>query len=191
MYFIYFSSAAVALYTLSCSPFFFFCDISDHPIHCHRINHIPSLCFCVSSSSTTPLSIALQAVDERTFLVMVEERRGPDALDRPGPIYLSGSWCSATWGNNAPGHHKYSFTSAEETAWMKGRFTWIWLIQWKLCSIHCLGKFLPGISFSNNHSWAISPVCNCLHRIDQTICHLSVFVINNVAASGVALLGTI
>ena len=71
-----------------------------------------SLCFRISSSSTTPLSIALQAVDERTLLVMAEQRRSPDALDRPGPIYLSGSWCSVTWGNNAQGHHKYSFTSA-------------------------------------------------------------------------------
>lgn len=33
-------------------------------------------------------------------------------LGQARPIYLSGSWCSVTWGNNAPGHHKYSFTSA-------------------------------------------------------------------------------
>lgn len=55
-------------------------------IHCRRINHIRSLCFNVSSSSNTPLSIPLQAVDERTLLVMVEQRRSPDASDRPAPF---------------------------------------------------------------------------------------------------------
>lgn len=61
-------------------------DIFDYPIHCHHINHISSLCFSISSSSNTPLSIALQAEDERTLLVMVEQRRSPDALDRPSPF---------------------------------------------------------------------------------------------------------
>lgn len=61
-------------------------DIFDYPIHCHHINHILSLCFSISSSSNTPLSIALQAEDERTLLVMVEQRRSPDALDRPSPF---------------------------------------------------------------------------------------------------------
>lgn len=37
-------------------------------------------------------------------------------LGQARPIYLFGSWCSVTWGNNAPGYHKYSFTSAKKTA---------------------------------------------------------------------------
>ena len=67
-------------------PFFSLSDNSDHPIFCHLITPLPALCFSISSSSNTPLSVALQAVDERTLLVMVEQRRSLDALDRPGPF---------------------------------------------------------------------------------------------------------
>lgn len=65
-------------------PVFLTSLIITSTVHC--INHIPSLCFSISCSSKTPLSIALQAVDERTLPVMVEQRRSPDALDRPGPF---------------------------------------------------------------------------------------------------------
>lgn len=66
--------------------FFSLSDNSDHPIFCHLITPLPALCFSISSSSNTPLSVALQAADERTLLVMVEQRRSLDALDRPGPF---------------------------------------------------------------------------------------------------------
>lgn len=82
IYFIHLSSTTIArIYPFIYPTFLLFWHFwSFHPL-----SH-PSVCFCILSSSTTPLSIAPQAVDERTLLVMVEQRRSPDALDRPGPF---------------------------------------------------------------------------------------------------------
>ena len=151
-----------------------FPDISDHPIHCHRINHIPSLCFSAFSSSNTPLSTALQAADERTLLVMVEQRRSPDALDRPDPFISLVPDAGQHGGSNAPGRHKYSLTSAEEAAWTTGRSTCISLIRGKLCWIHCPGTLvLKCFPFPHYQSWTISPqFVAARQRINHTTCHL-------------------
>lgn len=69
---------------------------------------------------------------------------------RARPIYLSGSWCCVTWGNNAPGCHRYSFTSARNGL-DKGvlhLYLCIFQIQWEPRSFHCPGDFFqPSFHF--------------------------------------------
>lgn len=54
------------------------------------------------------------------MLVRDEERISHDALHKLG-LFIS--LVLDAWGNNASGYHKYIFTSAVETAQMKGLFT--------------------------------------------------------------------
>lgn len=136
-------------------------DIFDYPIHCHHINHISSLCFSISSSSNTPL-LGRGWKDITSYGWAEKKSR---CLGQAKPIYLPGSWCCVTWGNNAPGHHRYSFTSAKKIAQTEGH------------SHSHLSDSEEDVQnslqdFSHNQSGVICPLCSRLHRIDQTICRL-------------------
>lgn len=115
------------------------------------MNHIPSLCFSVSYSSNTPLSIALQAVDERTLLVMVEQRRSPDALDRPGP-FISLVPDAVQHGETMP-QGTTNIHSHQPRKQRGQRALHLYLTDSVEAMLNSLSRdILPGISFSHNQS---------------------------------------